>query len=141
MGINRGRIWIGAIAGSVAWFVWSFITGQLIIGNARYMAAQDSGLFLKQARYPFFVGQWFVIIVIASVILAHLYAWTRSTLGPGPGTALKIGLLVGFIAGFPDNFAWAAWATLPRMFPLGWMLDMWGGCVIATLVAGWLYKE
>jgi len=27
------------------------------------------------------------------------------------------------------------------MFPLGWMLDMWVGAILATLVAGWVYKE
>jgi len=28
-----------------------------------------------------------------------------------------------------------------RFLPLGWMLDLWGGAILATLVAGWLYKE
>jgi hypothetical protein len=61
-------------------------------------------MFLKESRYPFFVGQWFVILFVCSVVLAHLYAWSRSTLGPAPGTAFKIGLGVGFAAGLPRQF-------------------------------------
>ena len=141
MGLNKKRIWLGAFVGSVVWFFWSFLTSQLLIGTARYTAAQQAGQFLTQPRYPFFVGQWFVILFIASVILAHVYAWSRSTMGPGPMTALKIGLLVGFVGGFPGNFAQATWGPFDRMFPLGWMLDIWGGCVIATLIAGALYKQ
>jgi hypothetical protein len=141
MTVNRARVLIGGLAGSVVWFFWSFGTNQFIITNARYIAAQNAGQFLKEPRYPFFVGQWFVILLVASIILAHLYAWSRQTLGPGPGTALKIGCLMGFVASFPENFAHASWSTVPRTFPLGWMLDIWGGCILATLVAGWLYKE
>ena len=141
MNMNRGRIWLGSVAGWVVWFVWSFLVGQFVIGNARYQAAQGAGLFLKQSRYPLFVVQWIVILFVLSVILAHLYAWTRATLGPGPGTALKIGALVGFAAGFPGNFGQAAWSPIDRMFPLGWMLDLWVGAILATLVAGWLYRE
>jgi len=24
---------------------------------------------------------------------------------------------------------------------LGWTLDLWGGAILATLVAGWLYRD
>ena len=141
MTINRGRVYRGGLVGSVVWFFWSFFIGQVVITSGRYMAAQNAGLFLKQPRYPFFVGQWFVILLVIGIILAHLYAWTRSTLGPGPGTALKVGFLVGFAGSFPTNFSQAAWSPVERIFPLGWMLDIWGGCILATLIAGWLYKE
>jgi hypothetical protein len=139
--LNRSRVWLGGLAGGVVWLIWSFLVGQLIIGNARYLAAQNAGLFLKESRYPFFLGHWIVILFILAIIMAHLYAWARQTLGPGPGTALKIGFLVGFAAGFPGNFAQAAWSPVERTFPLGWMLDLWAGAILATLVAGWLYKD
>lgn len=141
MELNKGRIWLGGLAGGVVWIGWSFITGHLLIGTARYEAAHNSGMFLREPRYPFFLGQWILILFIVSIILAHLYAWTRSLLGPGPKTALKIGGMVGFAAGFPDNFAWATWSPIDRIFPLAWMLDMWVGAILVTLVAGALYKE
>jgi len=141
MHLNKGRIWLGAAAGWVVWFLWSFVVGQFIIGQARYAAAQDAGLFLKQARYPFFVAQWALVLFALALIVAHIYAWSRATLGPGPFTALKIGIVVGFAAGFPGNLGQAAWSPIDRMFPLGWMLDLWVGSILATLVAGYLYKE
>jgi hypothetical protein len=73
--------------------------------------------------------------------MAYLYAWSRATLRPGAGTAIKVGTLVGFVAGYPLNFAQAAWSPLERMFPLGWMLELWLGAILATVVAGALYKD
>jgi len=141
MGLNRSRVWLGGFAGGVVWFIWSFLAQRFIIGDARYVAAQNAGLFLKESRYPFFLGQWIVVLFVLAIIVAHLYAWARQTLGAGPGTALKIGFLVGFAASFPGNFAQACWSPVDRIFPLGWMLEMWVGAILATLVAGWLYKD
>ncbi len=104
MHLNRSRIWLGGLAGGVVWNLWSFLVYRHITG-ARYVVAQNSGLFLKTPRYPFFVGQWIVLLFILAIAVAHLYAWARQGLGPGPGTALKIGFLAGFFAGFPENFA------------------------------------
>lgn len=141
MAVNRGRVWLGGIVGGIVWVVWSFLINQFVLTNARYQAAQNAGVFLKQPRYPFFAGQWIVILIILGIILAHLYAWSRQNLGPGPGTALRIGFLVGFVAGFPENFAHATWSVVDRAFPFAWMIEMWLGAILATLVAGALYKE
>ena len=35
----------------------------------------------------------------------------------------------------------AAWAPFSRFIVLGWMLDLWVGSILATLVSAWLYKE
>ena len=141
MAVNRGRVWLGGLIGGVVWVIWGWVVEQFIIGRARYQAVQDAGVMLKVPRYPFFIGQWIVITLLLAIIIAHLYAWSRQSLGPGPGTALKIGLLVGFVAGFPENFAQATWSPLERIFPLGWMLSMWIGSILAALVGGWFYKE
>lgn len=141
MSLNKSRIWLGGLAGGVVWTLWSFIVGRFIITDARYLAAQNAGYFLKAPRYPLFAVQWIVLTFVGAIVLAHLYAWVRQTLGPGPGTALRIGFWVGFVAGFPDNFAQATWFAGDRGLPFGWMLDMWIGCILATVAAGWLYKE
>jgi hypothetical protein len=105
------------------------------------VVAQNTGLFLKTPRYSFFVAQWTILVFILAIAVAHLYAWARQTLGPGPGTALKIGFLVGFFAGFPENFAQETWSAVDRALPFGWMVEMWLGAILAALVAGWLYKD
>ena len=28
-----------------------------------------------------------------------------------------------------------------RALPFGWMIELWLGAILATLVAGWLYKD
>ena len=139
MKLNQARIWLGGIAGGVVWSAWSFFVGMR--QAPFYDAMQKQGLFLKESRYPFFTGQWIVLLFVMSILLAYLYAWSRATAGPGPKTALKVGMIVGFCAGVPGNFGIAAWSPMPRTLPLGWMLDMWVGAILASLVAGWLYKE
>lgn len=138
--INQTRVWLGAVVACVVWTLWSMAVNVGLIG-ARYQEAQQAKLLLDPPRYPFFYGQWIVTLFILSVIIAWLYASVRSTQGPGPRTALLVGLFVGFAAGFPTNFATATWSPLPRFFPLMWMLELWVGAVLAALVAGWLYKE
>lgn len=138
MKLNTARIWIGGISG-VVWTAWGFLIGMR--QAPLYAGMQKLGLFLKQPRYPFFGAQWVLLIFIMSILIAHLYAWSRATAGAGPKTALKIGMLVGFCAGVPDNFAQATWSPIPRLLPLGWMLDLWIGSILAALVAGFLYKD
>ncbi|HKH99480.1 MAG TPA: hypothetical protein VJ999_10260 [Candidatus Sulfotelmatobacter sp.] len=140
MSLNRGRIWLGGLAGGVVWNLWSFLVYHYITGT-RYVVVQNAGLFLKTPRYPFFVAQWTVMLFLLAIAVAHLYAWARQGLGPGPGTALKIGFLVGFFAGFPENFAQATWSAVGRELPFAWMVEMWLGAILTTLVAGWLYKD
>ena len=140
MAFNRGRIWLGGLAGGVVWNAWSFFIYRFITAN-RYVAGQNAGLFLKTPRYPFFTGQWIALLFILSIAVAHLYAWSRQSLGPGPGAALKVGFLAGFFAGFPSNFAEATWFPGGRGLPFGQMVEMWLGAILAALVAGWLYKE
>jgi hypothetical protein len=139
MKLNKSRIWLGGIAGGVVWVAWGFLVGMR--QAPLYEAMQKQGLFLKEPRFPFFAAHWILMIFVMSVLIAYLYAWARATAGPGPRTALKIGMIVGFCAGVPDNFAQAAWSPIPQLLPLGWMLDMWIGAILAAVVAGFLYKD
>jgi len=140
MSLNKGRILLGGLVGGVVWNAWSFFV-YTRVGQANYEAMQKAGLFLKEPRYPAFQVQWIVMLFVMAILMAYLYASARATLGPGPKTALKLGLIVGFMAGFPGNFGQATWSPIPRIFPLGWMLEMWVGAALASLVAGFLYKE
>lgn len=138
--INKRRVWLGAFAGGVVWTVWSVVVNTVLLAP-RYAAAQNSGLFLKQPRYPLFLVYWILTLFVLSYILIWMYVSVRGVFGPGPVTALRVGFLVGFVAGFPINLSIATWAPFDRIFPLGWMLDLWVGAMLATLVAGWLYKD
>jgi hypothetical protein len=139
MKLNKTRVWLGGIAGGIVWIAWGFLIGMR--QAPFYEAMQKQGLFLKEPRYPFFTGIWILLIFAMSILIAHIYAWARATAGPGPKTAIKIGMIVGFCAGVPDNLAQATWSAVPPLLPLGWMLDMWVGAILSALVAGFIYKE
>jgi hypothetical protein len=138
--VNTRRVVLGALAGGLVWSIWSTIVN-LVILEPRYAAAQASGAMLKQARYPLFIVYWFITIFLLAYVVAWLYSSVRATRGAGPGTALTVGLLVGFAAGFPMNLSAATWSPVSRHLPLWWMLDLWLGAIFASLVAGWLYKD
>jgi len=138
--VNTRRVILGAVAGGVVWSIWSTIVN-LVILEPRYAAAQASGMMLKYPRYPWFIVDWFITIFLLAYVVAWLYSSVRTTRGPGPGTALTVGLLVGFAAGFPIDLTVATWSPMARHIPLWWMLDMWLGAIFASLVAGWLYKD
>src|SRR5215470_9107636 len=124
--VNTRRVVLGALAGGVVWTIWSAIVNTVVL-SARYQAAQQAGTVLKQPRYPYplFIGVWIVTLFVLAFAIAWLYASARATKGAGPKTAATIGLLVGFAAGFPTNFATATWAPISRHFPLWWMLELW----------------
>ena len=138
--VNTRRVALGALAGGVAWAIWSTLINAWWL-EGRYAAAQSSGLLLKAPRYHLFLLSWFITIFLLSWVVSWLYASARATRGAGPGTAITIGLLVGFAAGFPMNLTTASWSPLSRFLPLGWMCDMWVGAILAALVAGWIYKD
>ena len=138
--VNTRRVALGALAGGVVWCIWSTIVN-LVILKTRYGIAQNAGLMLKEPRYQGFIIYWFITIFLIAYVVAWLYSSVRATRGAGPGTALTVGLLVGFAAGFPMNLSAAAWSPVGRHLPLWWMLDLWLGAIMASLVAGWLYKD
>jgi len=138
--VNHARVFLSALAGGVVWFVWSSVVNLVGIGG-RYAELQASGVFLQQPRYPAFAGMWILMLFLLSFVISWLYAGLRACYGPGIFTALALGLLVGFLAGFPMNFALATWFPISRMFPLWWMLELWLGSVLAALVAGWVYRD
>jgi len=138
--VNTRRVALGALAGGVVWSIWSTIVNVVILGP-RYAIAQNAGTMLKQARYPWFMVYWIITIFLLAYVVAWLYSSVRATRGAGPGTALTVGLLVGFAAGFPMNLSVAAWSPVGRHLPLWWMLDLWLGAILASLVAGWICKD
>jgi hypothetical protein len=138
--IGLRRVALGTLAGGVVWGIWSTIIN-LVVLAPKYQFAQAHQLLLTQPRYPLFVVYWFVTLFLMTYVLTWVYASARATLGPGPITALRVGLMVGFAMSFPLSLSMAAWAPFSRGITLGWMLDLWVGSMLATLVSAWLYKE
>ena len=139
MAVNSKRVLIGALAGGVVWNVWSIFVNAVLLGR-RYEQATAAGLFQTEPRLPF-MPLWIITLFVLAWIVASLYAVVRTAWGPGPLTALKLGVMTGFAIAFPENLAMAAWATFGRIFPFCWALDLGLGAVFAALIAGWLYRD
>src|SRR3989304_4571905 len=50
-------------------------------------------------------------------------------------------LVAGSAGGYPRAFSLASWSPFGRAIPFWWMLELWVGAILATLVAGWLYRD
>ncbi len=138
--LNQRRLLLGALLGGVVWALWSWVVNGVFLAKALNQA-QGAGALLLKPRYPFFLPVWFLTLFLVTFVLAWFYTGMREVFAPGPKTALAVGILGGFITGFPSNFATATWAPVQRAVTLGWLLDLWVGAILATFVAAWLYRE
>lgn len=147
MAINTKRVWLGTLVGGVVFNAWSIVTEFVLApaleGRGQLPAAMQSGLFLGTPRLPFslFFLIWIASLFAVAYGLAWAYAGVRATYGAGPETAVKLGLVMGFAAGFPLNFAHAVFQTLAATFWLVWMIEMVVGAVLAALAAAWVYRD
>jgi hypothetical protein len=137
--VNTGRVTQGGLlAGLVLNIVC--ILSQTLIAGKKIAEAQQEGHLLMQPRFPF-LPAWILLMFLLGIALVWLYAAVRPRLGPGPGTALMIGVFVGAISGVPDNLAHAAWGASGRFLPVMWMVERVVGCALASLVGAWWYRE
>jgi len=145
--INGRRVWLGTLVGGLVFFVWSMATefglSALIVGPARQDIARANGWFLEAPRVPIPVifVVWIASLFAIAYGLSWAYAHLRATAGAGPSTAAKLGLIVGFAAGFPLEFAHSAFQPLSAHYGVMWMIEMGIGCLLAALAAGWVYKD
>lgn len=140
--MNGKRILLGALAGGLVWSGWSVLINFVIL-RPLYLAEGHIGQLLLRPRYgaAAFLISWFVTLFLVSGICSWLYAAVRKSRGPGPRTAVEVGVLVGFATAFPISLAVTNWSPLVRTIPLGWLVDLWVGAILATFVAGALYRD
>ena len=137
--INTGRVILGGLLAGLVMNVISFLNNSFIIGK-KIMDSAARGHYLQEPRFPF-LPAWIIVLFLAGIALVWLYAAVRPRLGPGPGTALKVGIVAGLLMGVPDNLANAAWGTSGRYLPTMWMLEHVIACALGTIVGAWPYKE
>ena len=137
--MNYARILLGGIVGGVAFNIVSFVINVGILGQ-RYAMLQEMGIFRKDPRVPF-LPLSLLMLFLVSIGLVWFYAAVRPRLGPGPKTALTVGLLVGLLGALPGNLSGFAWGYAGGYLALFWTINMVVGCMAATFVGAWLYKE
>jgi hypothetical protein len=80
--------------------------------------------------------------IVVGIVTIWIYAAVRPRLGPGLGTAIRVGVVVWIISVLVPN---ASFMYVAKLFPKGVTLyTTLGGLVevvVGTIVGAWLYKE
>jgi hypothetical protein len=137
--MNRKRIAIGGIAAGLAVFVVDALVNGLVLME-RYRLLGQAGVYHEKPRLPFY-PVWLLIALGIGLGLAWLYASVRPRLGPGPGTATLLGLVVGLMMYTPGNVATFAWTYEGGFVSFVRLVAGVIGSVVGAIVAGAIYKE
>ena len=94
--INMQKVLVGGLVAGVVLNVVDFLLYGMMLKTQMAAAMQALGKPpVADSMIP-----WFVLLdFVAGVFLVWLYAAIRPRFGPGPGTAVKAGLAVWFVAG------------------------------------------
>lgn len=136
--INYGRVLGGGLLAGLVMNIGEYVLHELILGD-RWAAAMEA-LGLPEPAGGHIV-RFVVLTFLTGIALVWLYAAMRPRFGPGPGTALKAGLAVWFVAwlipsGFYDTIG---------LYPssLIYIALVWGlfEVPISAIAGAWLYQE
>jgi len=137
--MNPGRVIQGGLLAGLVINLVCILDNVFILGP-KFMAARQAGKFLLTPRFPF-LPAWVIVMFLLGLELVWLYAAVRPRFGPGPKTALTVGIVVGLLSAVPDNLANAAWGLSGRYLPFMWALERVVACAVGTLVGAWWYRE
>jgi hypothetical protein len=139
-GINYGRVVLGGLAGGVVANIGDFIVNSMIMADDMVRMAQRLNLNQAVMASPAVGMTWVVVDFVYVTLIVWTYAAIRPRFGPGPGTAIKAGVVlwaaIGVVLyGFqsmgiftPDSFFKSAALSLATT-------------VLASLAGAWVYKE
>ncbi|HAK54759.1 MAG: hypothetical protein QF463_01170 [Vicinamibacterales bacterium] len=137
-GINIGRVVVGGLVAGLVMNVGEYILNEPLLGaeltaalEARNLPAVGGGA----------IGVFVTMTFAFGILLVWLYAAVRPRLGPGPKTAVTIGVVVWFLAYFGPTVAMNVMGMLPgRLAMIG---AVWGlvEVPLAALAGAWMYHE
>jgi FtsH-binding integral membrane protein len=141
--INRRKLLIAGLAAGIVLNIIDFLSNGVIL-SARMQAdanAFKAGLGDEMAAMG---GAQIAVYVFFDFIVGFLLAWTyaaiRPRFGPGPRTALYVGLLF-FVFGLILTFGYKELGVMSSglwwMYTGIWFVNL----LIASAVAGWVYSE
>lgn len=136
--INTRRWIISGLAAGILIWILEGLASQL------YYADMQAALAAHGLSMDMSFGVMAITVLVSLLYgwtMAFLYAAVRPRFGPGPRTAIVVGLTV-WVAGYVVSLLGL---HMMGLFPAG-MLFVWGGVglvesLLAAQVAGWLYRE
>jgi len=136
--ININRVMLGGFVGGLTMLAIGFLIHAVLL-HENYTVLQHHNVMRQQPIMSGMMMQYLAVI-FSGIPLAALYAMVRNYAGPGPGTAIKVGALVGLVC-VPVPIAVYAYYNVGGMVPLMTAIDCMAGCIAGTFVAGALYKD
>lgn len=135
-GINWKRVFVGGLLAGVVINLSEFILNGVVLMEA--MEASMAGMNLEFAAWamPFYV----VMAFIWGFALVTLYAAVRPRFGPGPGSAISVGIGFWVIAVLMPTLSYAAMGMGGGMLGIG-LIWTFVEMVVAASVGGWAYQE
>jgi hypothetical protein len=137
--MNMKRILIGGVAAGVAVVVVNFVGFGAALMH-RYTDLGNAGVVLKDPRLPF-LPLWILVLLGQGLLLSWAYAVARPRLGPGPMTALWVGVGATFFTYAESRLSAASWSPVGRLIPLIEVVIGAIALLVGAQVAGFLYKE
>jgi hypothetical protein len=127
------KILLGGIAIFVAWEILDFLIHGVIL---RSTYATLGNMFRAQGEMK--MGLMAVVVLIAAVVFAAVYAWFVNP--KGLATGVKFGLVWGFAGGVMMGYGSYAAMPVPYVMALAWFLGTWVEFTVAGLLAGLIIK-
>jgi hypothetical protein len=139
--VNTGRVIVGGLAAGVVANVCDYVIFSVLMKDqmAAEMNALNPTLAAKAAATPGMVGA-IVLDFVIGFVMVWIYASARATYGPGPKTAMRVGLAMWIL------FA-AIYASFTAMGMYSWNFFYMGSAfaivstMLAALAGGAVYKE
>jgi hypothetical protein len=135
--INWGRVFLGGLAGGVTVLVIDMLVNGALVG-VEWKAAYEKLGHPPTASGLIVLAIWALLVGIS---IAWLYAAARPRFGPGPGTAVKTGFAFWIFGYGLPTIGLVSLHVFPIHLPL---ISAAGGIaesILASLVAGWMYRE
>jgi len=138
--INYGRVLLGGLLGGVVANIGDFLVNNMIMADDMVRMAQRLNLNQVLMASPVVGMTWVVVDFVYVTLIVWTYAAIRPRFGPGPGTAIKSGVVLwaavsAVLFGFqsmgiftPDSFFKSAVLSLATT-------------ILASLAGAWAYKE
>ena len=141
--INVNRVLFGGLVAGLGMAAVNYIINDILLLEhySWYSNAPPEGggmAFLDEPRIHLLIPV--VVNILAGVVIATIYAWSRKQLGPGPRAAILVGLFIGLMQISPALYIMAH-ANFGIGIPLGWMASGVLQSVFGALIAGGLYRE
>jgi len=137
--INFTRVLLGGLVAGVVLNIGEFLLNEVVLGAQ--MKAYFAQLGLPPEPGTNFMVVAILLTFVLGVIIVWIYAAIRPRCGPGPKTAICVGLLAWFFVCLYCSLLYGMLLRIPTnvmLIGIVWCLVEY---VLAAIAGAWLYKE